>query len=161
MQMVPSKSYPSVPDSGKFSYETPTHLWGYFSPKHADYFIWEYESFKEGATVILGNDLRLVRITKVVGVGRNFIKFGVEMLGSSSKNEVPVRRIIISFSLNAFHLTRFHHLKHYFFRRFLKSMRDVADVERVWDESEVMVQEDLNAGYEKLLCELFRFMIWK
>ena len=37
MQAVPSKSYPSLP--------------GYFSPKHADYFIWEYGTFKEGATV--------------------------------------------------------------------------------------------------------------
>ena len=111
--------------------------------------------------VILGDDLRLVKITKVVGVGRNFIKFGVETLGSSSKDEVPVRRIIISFSPDDFRLTRFQRLKCYFFRRFLKSMRDVADVERVWDESEVMAQEDLNAGYGKLLCEMFRFMIWE
>jgi hypothetical protein len=159
--MVPSKSYPPVPDSGNFSYEPPTHLWGYFSSKRADYFIWEYGIFKEGATVILGDDLRLVKITKVVGVGRNFIKFGVETLGSSSKDEVPVRRIIISFSPDDFRLTRFQRLKCYFFRRFLKSMRDVADVERVWDESEVMAQEDLNAGYGKLLCEMFRFMIWE
>jgi hypothetical protein len=87
---VPSKSYPSLPDSDNFSCEPPIHLWGYFSPKHADYFIWEYGAFKEGATVILGDDLRLVKITEVIGVGRNFIKFGVEMLGSSSKDEVPV-----------------------------------------------------------------------
>jgi hypothetical protein len=40
--------------------------------------------------VVLGDDLRLVKITKVVGVGRNFIKFGVEMLGSTSKDEIPV-----------------------------------------------------------------------
>ena len=88
--MVPLKSYPSVPDSGNFSYEPPTHLWEYFSPKCADYFIWEYGNFKEGTMVILGDNLRLVRITKVVGVECNFIKFGVEMLESSSKNEVPV-----------------------------------------------------------------------
>jgi hypothetical protein len=49
--------------------------------------IWD---LKEGVMVILGDDLRLVRITKVVGVGCNFIMFGVEMLGSSSKDEVPV-----------------------------------------------------------------------
>jgi len=55
-----------------------------------DYFIWEYGAFKEGVTVILGDNLRLVKITKVVGVGHNFIKFGVEVLGSSSKDEVPV-----------------------------------------------------------------------
>ena len=111
--------------------------------------------------VILGDDLRLVRITKVVGVGCNFIKFGVEALGSSSKDEVPVQRIIISFSPDDFHLTCVQCLKHYFFHRFLKLMRDVVDVERVWDESEMMAQEDLNAGYGKLLCNMFRFIIWE
>jgi hypothetical protein len=40
-------------------------------------------------------------------------------------------------------------------------MRDVADVERVWYQSEMVVQEDLNAGYGKLLCKMFRFMIWE
>ena len=40
-------------------------------------------------------------------------------------------------------------------------MRGIADVERVWDESEVMAQEDLNADYGKLLGEMFRFMIWE
>jgi len=52
-----------------------------------------------------GDDLRLVKITKVVGVGCNFIKFGVETLGSASKDEIPVQRIIVSFSLDGFHLT--------------------------------------------------------
>jgi len=160
-QTVPSKSYPLLPDSGKFSCEPPTHLWGYFSPKSADYFIWEYGVFKEGAMVILGDNLRLVKVTKVVGVGHNFIKFGVEALESSSKDEVPVQRIIISFSLDGFRLTRFQHLKRYLFCRFLKLMRDVADVERAWDESEVMAQEDLNTDYGKLLCEMFGFMIWE
>jgi hypothetical protein len=89
-QAVPLKSYPSLPDSEDFSCEPPIHLWGYFSPKCADYFIWEYGAFKEGVMVVLGDDLRLVKITKVVGVGRNFIKFGVEMLGSASKDEIPV-----------------------------------------------------------------------
>ena len=40
-------------------------------------------------------------------------------------------------------------------------MRDILDVERVWDESEVMVQEDLNADYGKFLGEMFRFMMWE
>jgi hypothetical protein len=160
-QTVPSKSYPSFPDSGNFSCEPPTHLWGYFSPKCADYFIWEYGAFNKGATVILGDNLRLVKITEVVGVGRNFIKFGVETLGSSSRDEVPVQRIIISFSPDGFHLTCSQRLKCYLFHWFLKSMRDIADVERVWDESEVMAQEDLNADYGKLLGEMFGFMIWE
>jgi hypothetical protein len=126
-----------------------------------DYFIWEYGAFKEGATVILGDDLRLVKITKVVGVGRNFIKFGVETLGSSSKDEVPVQRIIVSFSPDGFHLTRSQRLKHYLFCWFLTSMRDIVDVERVWDESEVMAQDDLNTDYGKLLGEMFGFMMWE
>jgi hypothetical protein len=126
-----------------------------------DYFIWEYGAFKEGATVVLGDDLRLVKITKVVGVGHNFLKFEDETLGSSSKDEVPVHRIIISFSLDGFHLSHCQCLKHYLFHWFLTSMRDIVDVERVWDESEVMAQEDLNADYGKLLGEMFGFMMWE
>ncbi|KIM80363.1 hypothetical protein PILCRDRAFT_9562 [Piloderma croceum F 1598] len=89
--------------------------------------------------------MRLAKITEAVGVGHNFIKFGVEMLESSSKDEVPVQR-------------RF---KHYFFRWFLTSMKDIADVERVWDESEVMAKDDLNVDYGKLLGEMFGFMMWE
>jgi hypothetical protein len=89
-QAIPSKSYPSLPDSEDFSCKPPIHLWGYFSPKRADYFIWEYGVYKEGAMVVLGDNLRLVKITKVEGVGHNFIKFRVEMLGSTSKDEIPV-----------------------------------------------------------------------
>jgi hypothetical protein len=92
--------------------------------------------------VVLGDDLRLVKITKVVGVGRNFIKFGVETLGSASKDEIPVQRIIISFSQDGFHLTHSQRFKRYFLCWFLTSMRDIVDVERVWDESEVMAQDD-------------------
>jgi hypothetical protein len=40
--------------------------------------------------VMLGDDLRLVRITKVVGVRHNFIKFGVEMLESFFTDEITV-----------------------------------------------------------------------
>ena len=40
-------------------------------------------------------------------------------------------------------------------------MRDIADVERVWDESEVVAQEDLNTDYGKLLGEMFGFMMWE
>jgi hypothetical protein len=52
-----------------------------------DYFIWELGVFKEGAKVNLGDNLVLARITGIVGVGRNFIKFGVETLGSSFKDD--------------------------------------------------------------------------
>jgi len=40
-------------------------------------------------------------------------------------------------------------------------MRDIVDVERVWDESEVMAQDDLNVDYGKLLGEMFGFMMWE
>jgi len=50
-----------------------------------DYFIWELRAFTEGSKVILGDELALVRITRVVGVGQNFVKFGVEVSGSSSR----------------------------------------------------------------------------
>jgi hypothetical protein len=160
-QAVPLKSYPSLPDSEDFSCEPPIHLWGYFSPKRADYFIWKYGAFKECATVVLGDDLRLVKITKVVGVGHNFIKFRVETLGSASKDEIPVQRIIISFSPDGFHLTCSQRFKRYFLRWFLTSMRDIVDVERVWDESEVMAQNDLNMDYGKLLGEMFGFIMWE
>ena len=39
-------------------------------------------------------------------------------------------------------------------------MKDIVDVERVWDESEVMAKDDLNADYGKLLGEMFGFMMW-
>jgi hypothetical protein len=34
-------------------------------------------------------------------------------------------------------------------------MKDIVDAERVFDESEVMVQDDLNVDYGKLLGEMF------
>jgi hypothetical protein len=40
-------------------------------------------------------------------------------------------------------------------------MRDIIDENRDWDDSEVMVQRDLNADYGKMLCEMFGFMIWE
>jgi len=153
--------FPSLPDSENFSCKPPIHLWGYFSPKCADYFIWEYGAFKEGAKVVLGDNLRLVKITKVEGVGRNFIKFGVKTLGSASKDEIPVQRIIVSFSPDGFHLNRSQRFKRYFLRWFLTSMRDIVDAERVWDESEVVAQDDLNVDYGKLLGEMFGFIMWE
>jgi hypothetical protein len=111
--------------------------------------------------VVLGDDLRLVNITMVVGVGRNFIKFVVETLGSTSKDKIPVGRIIISCSPDGFHLTRSQCFKHYFLHWFLTLMRDIADAERVWDESEVMAQDDLSADYGKLLGKMFGFIMWE
>ena len=42
--------------------------------------------------------MALARITGVVGVGCNYVKFGVEVLRSSFKDEIPVKRMIVSFS---------------------------------------------------------------
>ena len=50
----------------------------------------------------------------------------------------------MSFSPDGFHLNRSQHFKRYFLHWFLTLMRDIVDAERVWDESEVMVQDDLN-----------------
>jgi hypothetical protein len=70
----------------------------------------------------------------VVGVGCNyFVKFGVEMLGSSFRDEIPVKWMIISFSLDIFCLTHFQHLNCFFFPRFLKLMKDFADADRIFD----------------------------
>ena len=46
--------------------------------------------------MVLGDNLVLARITGIVGVGCNFIKFGVETLGSSFRNKIPVKRMIVS-----------------------------------------------------------------
>ena len=108
---IPSLPAPPATDSSSFTYEPLTHIQGYVSPKHADYFIWELGVFKEGSKVILGDYLVLVRITGIVGVGRNFVKFGVETLGSSFRDEIPVKKMIISFSPEVFHLSCSQHFK--------------------------------------------------
>ena len=56
--------------------------------------------------MVLGDNLVLAMITGVVGVGRNFIKFGVDTLGSSFRNKIPVRRMIISIPPDVFCLSR-------------------------------------------------------
>jgi len=104
---IPSKPLPLIPCFNDFPTKSILPLQGYISPKRADYFIWELGFFKEGAIVVPGDDLRLARIMRVEGVGRNFIKFGVEALGGSSKDEIPVWRMIISFSPGNLCLTRF------------------------------------------------------
>ena len=92
---TPSPPAPPATYSSGFIYEPLTHIRRYVSYKHADYFIWELGVFKEGLKVILGDNLVLARITGIVGVGWNFIKFGVETLGSSFRDEIPVNRMII------------------------------------------------------------------
>jgi hypothetical protein len=125
-----------------------------------DYFIWELGVFEEGLKVVLGDILVLARITGIVGVGRNFVKFGVETLGSSFRNEIPVKRMIISFSPDVFHLPRSQRFKCFFFPRFLKSMRDFADVDRIFDESDAEKQNGLAADYGRVICDMFGGIDW-
>jgi hypothetical protein len=136
----PSPPAPPAANSSGFTYEPLTHIQGYISPKRADYFIWELGVFEEGSKVVLGDNLVLARITGIVGVGRNFIKFGVDTLGSSFRNEIPIKRMIISIPPDVFRLSHSQCFKHSFFPSFLKSMRDFADADRIFDEVEAEKQ---------------------
>jgi hypothetical protein len=152
---IPSPPAPPATDSSGFTYEPLTHIQGYVSPKSADYFNWELGVFKEGSKVILGDNLVLARITGIVGVGCNFIKFGVETLGSSFRDEIPVKRMIVSLSPDIFRLSRSQHFKCFFFPRFLKSMRDFANADRIFDEFDVERQRGLSVDYGKVICDMF------
>jgi hypothetical protein len=110
--------------------------------------------------VVLGDNLVLARITGIVGVGHNFVKFGVETLGSSFRNEIPVKRMIISFSPDVFRLSCSQHFKCSFFPRFLKSMRDFADADRIFDESDAEKQNGLLADYGRVICDMFGGIDW-
>ena len=102
----------------------------------------------------------LARITGIVGVGRNFIKLGVETLGSSFRDEIPVKRMIVSFSPEVFHLSHSQHFKCSFFPWFLKSMRDFADEGRIFDEFAVEKQNELSAEYGRVICNMFGGIDW-
>jgi hypothetical protein len=134
---------PPAADSSGFTYKPLTRIQGYVSPKRADYFIWELGVFEEGLKVVLGDNLVLARITGVVGVGRNFIKFGVDTLGSS-----------FGIPPDIFCLSRSQCFKHSYFPWFLKSMRDFADADRVFDEAEVEKANGQSAEYGRIICDM-------
>jgi hypothetical protein len=157
---IPSLPAPPATNSSSFTYEPLTHIQGYVSPKCVDYFIWELGVFKEGAKVILGDNLVLARITGIVGVGHNFIKFGVETLGSSFKDDIPVKRMIVSLSPDIFRLSCSQHFKNFFFSWFLKLMRDFADANRIFDGFDAERQKGLSADYEKVVCNMFGGIDW-
>jgi hypothetical protein len=152
---------PPAANSSGFTYEPLTRIQGYVSPKRADYFIWELGVFEEGSKVVLGNNLILARITGMVGVGRNFIKFGVETLGSFFRNEIPVKRMIVSIPPDVFRLSRSQRFKCSFFPWFLKSMRDFADAERIFDEAEAEKQNGQSADYGRIICDMFGYIDWE
>ena len=110
--------------------------------------------------MVLGDNLVLARITGVVGVGRNFIKFGVDTLGSSFRNEIPVRRMIVSIPPDVFCLSRSQRFKRSYFPWFLKSMRDFADADRVFDEAEAEKANGQSADYGRIICDMFGFIDW-
>ena len=157
---IPSLPAPPATDSSGFTYEPLTHIQGYVSPKRPDYFIWELGVFEEGLKVVLGDNLVLVRITGIVGVGCNFIKFGVETLGSSFRNEIPVKRMIVSFSPDVFCLSRSQRFKCSFLPWFLKSMRDFADADRIFDVVEVEKQNGQSTDYGRIICDMFGYIDW-
>jgi hypothetical protein len=142
---------PPAADSSGFTYKPLTRIQGYVSPKCVDYFIRELGVFEEGSKVVLGDNLVLARITGIVGVGHNFVKFGVETLGSSFRNKIPVKRMMVSFSPDIFCLSRSQHFKCSFFPWFLKSMRDFADAEK---------QNRLAADYGRIICNMFGGIDW-
>ena len=111
--------------------------------------------------MVLGDNLVLARITGIVGVGRNFIKFGVETLGSSFRNKIPVKRMIVSISPDVFRLSHSQHFKCSFFPWFLKSMRDFADVDRIFDEAEAEKQNGQSADYGRIICDMFGYIDWE
>ena len=110
--------------------------------------------------MVLGNNLVLARITGVVGVGRNFIKFGVDTLGSSFRNKIPVRRMIVSIPPDVFCLSHSQCFKCSYFPWFLKSMRDFADADRVFDEAEAEKANGQSAEYGRIICDMFGFIDW-
>ena len=110
--------------------------------------------------MVLGNNLVLARITGVVGVGHNFIKFGVDTLGSSFRNKIPVRRMIVSIPPDIFHLSRYQRLKCSFFPWFLKSMRNFADADRIFDEAEAEKANRQAADYGRIICDMFGYIDW-
>jgi hypothetical protein len=157
---IPSLPAPPATNSSGFTYKPLTHIQGYVSPKRADYFIWELGVFEEGSKVVLGDNLVLVRITGIVGVGHNFVKFGVETLGSSFREEIPVKRMIVSFSPDIFHLSHSQRFKCSFFPWLLKLMRDFADVDRIFDEFDAEKQNGLSADYGRVICDMFGGIDW-
>ncbi|KIM77595.1 hypothetical protein PILCRDRAFT_11853 [Piloderma croceum F 1598] len=68
----PSKPLPPVPLANNVSSKPLCTLHGYFSPRCADYFIWESGFFEQESAVTLGSSGRLAKVLGVGGVGRNF-----------------------------------------------------------------------------------------
>ena len=103
-------------------------LEGYFSPKHADCFVWEGGIFEEGLTVFFGRGMRAGKVLGVCGVGKNYFMMGIKDLGRVSEGEVFIRRIVVSFPPTDFSISMFYRIQARFLKPFLKSMMDFVDV---------------------------------
>jgi hypothetical protein len=125
---------------------------GYFSPKRPDCFVWEGGFFEDNCTVVLGKSYRKARVTGVCGVGRNYVMLELGEVGGVSENQVAVRRMVVSSvaSTVSFQLSFRHRLILYFFKRFLKTFKDLADEERVTRESDEDQFTDSSGGGSEL-----------
>ena len=63
---------------------------------------------------------------------------------------------MIFFSPDIFHLTCLQRLKNFFFHKFLKSMKDFVDEDRVWNGFDVKRQRVLSVDYGQIICDMFR-----
>ena len=142
-RLTPSKPLPSVPRDDDTSSKPLCLLQGYFSPKRADYFIWEFGHFEQESIVKLGGSARLAKVLGVGGVGRNFFMMRLEDLEDPEAGEVPVKKLIVSFNPVGIRFSILQRLKIRFFRPFLRSMRDFVDEERVPEEVENSVVTEL------------------
>ena len=85
----------------------------------------------------------------------------METLGSSFRNEIPVKRMIVSFSPDVFRLSRFQRFKRSFLPWSLKLMRDFADADRVFDEVEAEKQNGQLTDYGRIICDTFGYIDWE
>src|ERR1700729_2129662 len=152
----PSKPLPPVPRADDIPSKPLSPLRGYFSPRRADYFIWESGYFEQESTATLGSSGRLAKVLGVGGVGRNFFMMRLEDLENPEAGRDPVRKLIVSFHPVGVRFSLFQRLKMCFFRPFLKSMRDYVDEGRIPDEVEdSFVVELLDPDYMAVLEDCF------
>lgn len=152
----PSTPLPPVPRADDIPSKPLCPLRGYFSPRRANYFIWESGYFEQGSTVTLGSSGRLAKVLGVGGVGRNFFVMRLEDLENPGAGKDPVRKMIVSFNPVGIRLSLYQRFKMHFFRPFLKSMRDFVDEGRIPDEVENPVAvELLNPDYVAVLENCF------
>ena len=116
--------------------EPPCNIQGYFSPKRTGYFVWESVFFEEGSLVRLGASGRIVEVLEVGGVGRNFFRMKLREVGNPWAGKVTAQGLVVSFNPSNVRFSFTQRIKLRFFKPFLKSFRDFADEERMYDDME-------------------------